>query len=147
MRRMPAKITKETAIMFSRLRKITFHPGKQKINIEPSKVIDAGNLASEHLEIIVNNGCNLKNYIVVDNTYDQDDKLSNKHQHIFFFPDKEVEAGDTIILMSKKGDDSSQGFLLSKTHTFHWNLSNSVWNKGRDCAMIFEICHSKFKEV
>lgn len=39
-----------------------------------------------------------------DSTYDEEGNISNKHRHMFVFPDQNVKKGDFVWLYTKKGN-------------------------------------------
>ncbi len=46
-----------------------------------------GDQKSEYVALQATKDCNLNNYMIFDETYKDDGSASNKHRHIFIFPD------------------------------------------------------------
>lgn len=103
-------------------------------------VTSQGDPAKEYLTLRVLEGCNLKNYMVLDSTFNSDGTTSNKHRHVFVFPDWEVEKNDYIFLRTRPGKHgkftTSNGF---PAHGFHWGLSSPVWNETGDTVHLIKM--------
>lgn len=56
---------------------------------------------NERVVLKVLSKCNINSYILFDTTYDESGIVSNKHRHIFIFPDLVVAEGDFIWLYTK----------------------------------------------
>jgi hypothetical protein len=52
----------------------------------------------ERIVISVLEDTNMRNYIMLDSTFKQDHKISNKDRHPYCFPTKAVSAGDLVVL-------------------------------------------------
>jgi hypothetical protein len=118
-----------------------------KLKIE--KVIDYGTHASERIEFSVVTNCNLHYYIVADTSYTSESTISNKMRHTHWFKNKDVKAGDKVILYTKKGTASSTTINGGKNtqYTLYWGLDNYVWNNSGDAALLFEINTWKTTQV
>jgi hypothetical protein len=105
---------------------------------------------AEHVTFSVINDTNLKNFIVLDDTFNAEGKLSNKERHPFWFPDWEVQSYDQVRLYTGAGNNKTllmirdgkpvhfAGRQLNVHHIF-WNLKSSVWNKNGDEAFLIAI--------
>ena len=106
-----------------------------------------GVLQSERVLIQVKGSVNIGKYIISDTTYIDDKTVSNELRHIYWFPDKDVSAGDWIIIYTKDGTPRSYINNNDTTiHELYWNLGKTVWNKDGDCAILFEIIEWMFKK-
>jgi hypothetical protein len=55
--------------------------------------------------------------------------VSSKVERTFWFPDKKVQAGDLVVLYTKKGaEHDRQNEDKTTTHFFYWNLDAPLWN-------------------
>ncbi len=55
--------------------------------------------------------------------------ITNKVYNTYWFPDKQVKAGDLIILYTGKGVSSSRiSANGNEYHFFYWGLSSPIWN-------------------
>jgi hypothetical protein len=109
------------------------------------------NTKDERVEFKVLKDTNLKHYMVLDNTYDEDDEISNKDRHIFSFPDYPIKKDHYVMLYtrplaSKKKNDVSENGL---THWFTWNFQDShrVWNDERDTVTLIKVANFSKKPV
>lgn len=93
---------------------------------------------NERLLIRVVRDCNLKGYMVIDNTYDENGVLSNVHRHVYVFPDVNTTKGDIIRLYTKKGTNNNNNGSFGKEsvlyRNFYWGFDEevTVWNKDGD---------------
>lgn len=81
--------------------------------------------------------CNINSYILFDTTYVEKGIVSNKHRHLFIFPDLVVEEGDYIWLYTKPGiygtHTNTSGTI---THKLYWGIKSSIWNNEGDKAYL-----------
>ena len=104
-----------------------------------------GILGTEYLSMTVEGDIpDLSAYLVLDSTYKADGKPSNKLRHMYCPTKWKVTKGVNIKLMTKSGTDGYD----PKTNilNLYWNLDETVWNKGGDCAFVVkseEIIHGK----
>ncbi|MDE1645497.1 hypothetical protein [Klebsiella pneumoniae] len=104
-------------------------------------VKNAGEVGKEKLIIKVTADCNLINFMVIDCTYDDEGQSSNKHRHVYMFPEKEVNVGEYIILYTGSGTDRTGVWNRDNdtvTHRFYWGLDTTVWNEDGDEALILK---------
>lgn len=91
------------------------------------------NKKEEYVRLRARLDVNLREYAIVDKTYDKDGNVSNKFRHIYRFPDVTVKMGEFIRLHSGKGryhrQDNSNNTV---THHFYWNADENIWNDGGD---------------
>ncbi len=110
------------------------------MNIKLQEIIDNGKHSDERIVLKAVTNVNLANYMLLDATYLPDGKLSNKARHVHWFKSKIVNANDTIVLYTKKGQPSEQKNANGTTsHFLHWGLDSSVWNNTGDRATLIEI--------
>lgn len=120
------------------------------MELEIHSVADKGNLDSERLWVQVTADVpNLMYFAVADTTYTDDGKVSNELRHIYWLPPNWLAAkGDWIALYTKSGSNSkASNDKGTTTHTFYWNLGRTVWNKGKDQAIVFKLATWNTKAV
>lgn len=101
---------------------------------------DRGIANKERLYLKVNMNTNLLYYLVCDSILVALERVSNLPRYSFWFPKKEVNAGDSVILYTKSGTDLSKSNPDgTSTHFFYWGLEKTIWNTPDDCAILFEI--------
>ena len=87
----------------------------------------------EYVALQAKKDCNLSSYMIFDNTYTSDGSASNKHRHVFTFPNWEVKKDEIIILFTKSGVKTRGKTKDGKPVSyFYWGLKSSVWNEGGD---------------
>jgi hypothetical protein len=103
------------------------------------KINNSGEVSSEYVFIEVVADCNAGDYLLTDSTYGADNAPSNKLRHVFFFPSKEMKAGEYIVLWTKSGTyNLGKTSTNSPQHNLHWNLKETVWNITGDKAFLFK---------
>ena len=92
---------------------------------------------NERVVLKVLSKCNINSYILFDTTFDESGIVSNKHRHLFVFPDLVVEEGDFIWLYTKIGvygtHTNTSG---TTTHKLYWGVNNHIWNNEGDKAYL-----------
>ena len=104
------------------------------------RVSDAGDDQSERLVMKVTDECNLKDFMVMDCTY-ENGQVSNKHRHVYFFPDKSVKKVEYVILFTRSGKNKTGTWNDDDdtvTHRFYWGLDTTVWNEDGDEALVLK---------
>ena len=77
--------------------------GGAKMNLKILGIMDAGIANKERLVLKVLRNDDIGYYVVFDTTFLEDGNVSNKVRHSYWFPDKEVQAGDLVVLYTKQG--------------------------------------------
>ncbi|MGC4038409.1 MAG: hypothetical protein QM764_20765 [Chitinophagaceae bacterium] len=94
---------------------------------------------SERIAIDVEQDTNLNEYILLDTTY-KNGQLSNKDRHPYLFPDQKVKKGDVVVLLTKKGINTTESKANgSVIYFFYWGLDSNVWNNDGDSASLLHI--------
>lgn len=112
-------------------------------------VKDIGDIDNERAVFKALNDSNLKNLMIADNTFDDEGEPSNKHRHLFKFPNKDVKKDDRIVVYSKEGNPKSRISKNKKCnlHFFYWNSEKTIWNKDGDKCHLIEIKNVKSKSI
>ncbi|MDR6915103.1 hypothetical protein J2X66_001968 [Pseudomonas sp. 3296] len=107
------------------------------------KVIEVRAQGDETKEVVVMRAlkdCNLKGYMIFDETFKSDGSTSNVHRHVFIFPGWKVEKDDYVFLSTRAGTNrkgaTTEG---SAAHYFHWNLNSPVWNEKGDKVHLINV--------
>lgn len=107
-----------------------------------------GDATKEYVTLHVDRDCDIGDYILADTTYVSPDAVSNELRHMYWFPAKEVEAGDTIILRTGRGTDTQEEKKDgTMKHRFFWGLRSSVWNDTGDTALLVQIAEWAFRKA
>jgi hypothetical protein len=110
------------------------------MRIEINQILDRGVANKERLWLKVLANTNLQFFIVFDTIYTSKTNISNSQRHALWLSDKEVKAGDSVVLYTKSGSPSEQRNKDgSTTHFLYWGLEKTIWNAKESCAVLFEI--------
>lgn len=107
-----------------------------------------GAAPKEYVAMRVDADCDVGDYILADTTYIEPDQISNELRHMFWFPNKQVEAGDTIILRTGTGTNTEEAMDDGSTkHRFYWGLKSAVWNDTGDTAVLIKVEEWAFRKA
>lgn len=116
------------------------------MNVEIRSIRNPGELEDERLVLRVLRDCDIGRYFTFDTTYTEDGRVSNLVRHPYWFPDKEVKAGDLVVVYTKTGRQSQKvNNDGSTSHFFYRGIDRTIWNQERDCAVVLEISDWKSK--
>ena len=109
------------------------------MDIAINAIQQQGDHTKEYVILYVKADCNIGEYLLTDDTFDRTGLPSNKHRHVFFFPDMAVKAGEYLVLWTKVGKYKEGKTTDGATaHYFYWNLKEAVWNDAGDCAHLLK---------
>lgn len=86
--------------------------------------------------------CNLSYYLLLDNSYDKEGRVSNTHRHCYAFPNVNVKRGDYVVLYTRRGYKTSfNNRAQTTTYVFYWGFDEnaSVWNSAVDKVFLIKI--------
>ncbi|MFT3987957.1 hypothetical protein [Aestuariivirga sp.] len=110
------------------------------MDLKINNISGHGDASEEYVYLTVENDCDVGKYMLADSTYTQDDKISNKLRHVYWFPDKKVKKGDAVVLRTGKGKNASEPLDGGGTkHRFYWNLDSAIWNDDGDAAVLLHV--------
>ena len=116
------------------------------MNVEIRYIKAPGDLGNERLVLKVLKDCDIGKFLTFDTTYTSDGRVSNRVRHPYWFPDKNVAAGDIVVLYTKVGRQSEKSNDNGTTsHFFYRGLERTIWNESGDCAIVLEISDWKSK--
>jgi len=118
------------------------------MNLRIKEVKDKGDLENERLVLSVSKDDNTLGYVVMDTTFDEEGDVSNKGRHAYKFPEKEVSAGDLVVLYTRAKPNGRSAEKVAKdgktkTHFFYWSRETTVWNQDGDRCTLLYIVDSK----
>ncbi len=100
------------------------------MELEITKINGKGNAKEEYVILKANQKTNLRNFILLDNSYKYE-TLSNIFRHAYWFPSIDVSAGDTVWLYTGTGTDTKD--------ILHWGSDHAIWNDSGDKATLLKI--------
>lgn len=111
------------------------------------KSIVVSGLDEERVTLEILNDCDIGHYFILDSTYTDNGKVSNKVRHTYWFPDKTVKTGDFVWLYTKEGKQTEhKNTSNTTTHVFYWGLKSQLWNDKKDCAILVEANAWQYKD-
>ncbi|WP_204126618.1 hypothetical protein [Pseudomonas ogarae] len=110
------------------------------MDLKVIRVVEQGDAENEFVVVRALKACDLKGYMILDETYNDDGSTSNKQRHVFTFPSWRVEEGEYIFISTKAGANR-KGKTTEGTPTsyFYWGLNRSVWNEEGDKVHLIKI--------
>lgn len=118
------------------------------MNIVIRKVADKGNYEKERLIMHVESDGDIGRYALLESTYVGEGEVSGKIRNTLWLPDTSVEAGELVVVYTKKGKNKSrENTDKSKSHFIYWGLGESIWSRENACAVIFEVADWAMKKV
>ena len=92
-------------------------------------VADKGNAEKERLILKVLGDSDAGEYILIQSGF-RDGEVTIGIHHTYWFPYKQVRAGDLVVLYSKTGLENEKRLKTGKTaHFFYWGISEAIWHK------------------
>ncbi len=99
------------------------------MKVEIQSVVNKGNLERERLVLKVLLGTDIGDYVVFCAAHSEG-SLTTDIRNAFWFPDKVVSKGDSVVVYTKSGIDKERMRRDgSKLHFFYWGLDNSIWRQ------------------
>jgi len=100
------------------------------MNIEISSVAEKQNLEKERIILRVTADTDVGSFALLQTGFSGDEVTIGVHQ-TYWFPYKRVEAGDLVVLYTKKGTQNENTLKSGKkAHFFYWGLSAAIWGKS-----------------
>lgn len=96
--------------------------------IKINKIKKEGGVKKEYVLLQATEDVNIGNYAIMDNTFDEDGRLSNIHPHFFHFPSKNVKKGDYIVLFTGNGKPYTGELEGKPLHYYYWGSNAPIWN-------------------
>lgn len=117
------------------------------MSIKIKAIRDAGNYLKERLVLKVLRRDDIGSYAVFLTT-SYDGSVTGERVLAYWFPDKNIKAGDLVVLYTKQGNNQYKKYPSgSTTHFFYWGLEESIWNDPDDTAVLVQIEEWESKEV
>jgi hypothetical protein len=125
-----------------------FLRGDKIMELAIIKVTNDSTPEKEYIWMEVLEKTNLKYFIIWDNSYNVNGEITNQNQLFFKFPAYEVAKGDRVALYtSLKLSPKEQRQKGGTTHRFNWNLTECVWNNGKDKVHLLRIAELKYIQI
>lgn len=114
------------------------------MNLEVNGIFSRGT-DEERVSMTVIKDTNLKNFMLVDMSFNKKSQLSEKGKHVFCFPELEVKKGDYLILYTRPLSEGQMYNFARKDdlnyHFFSFGFDSrySIWKNIESSVSMFEI--------
>jgi hypothetical protein len=106
------------------------------MNLKLKSVADKGSIDKERLVIRVVNDTNVGEFAIFRTGF-YDNEVTVGVVNTFWFPDKQVRAGDLVVLYSKAGATSEKKLESGNTaHFYYWGQSEPLWSNSQRAAVL-----------
>jgi hypothetical protein len=104
-----------------------------------SSFADAGQADKERLIIKAESDTDIGDYLVMASSISSSGGATAGRKTAYWFPDKDVKAGDLVVLYSKSGTQSEKKLQSGATaHFFYWGLETPPqWSAGKGAVLLF----------
>lgn len=99
------------------------------MKLKISAIRDAGVQSKERVVIKVISPTNVGEYILLLTSY-KNGSVTTGVRKTFWFPDKEVGAGDYVVIYTKSGSRSEKDFKEVKSHFYYWGDPEAFLNQS-----------------
>ncbi len=112
------------------------------MDVKILQVVDVGKLNDERIILKVQNNIDIGKYAVFKtgvNLSNNKKIINNMIHHAYWFPDKQVNYNDKVVLYTKAGITSERkNDDGTTTYFFYWGLSSPIWS-GDNGAVLASI--------
>lgn len=119
------------------------------MNLRIIEIRDAGG-ADERVFMKAIENCNLANYLLYDETYDDEGNISNLMPHMYRFPALAVKKGEYVSFRTQGADKKYKKGTLDDNetvcHYLYWGLERTVFNQGSDKVHLILISEEQSKQ-
>ena len=111
------------------------------MNLIIKSIKNAGIVKDERLVLKVLKDDDIGNYVIFKTTSFEDNSVTNKVRHAYWFPDKDVQTGDLVVLYTKSGKNVERYNDKSghTSHFFYWGMKETIWGEKTDSAVLLEV--------
>ena len=107
------------------------------MNLKITAIRDAGDLYKERIVMRVMKSVDIGDYAILRTGF-QNQELDTRIKNAYWFPNKDVQLGDYVIVYTKRGIDRYREFNAHISHFFYWGLSEPIWHTPDISAVLLE---------
>lgn len=97
------------------------------MDLKIKSIANKGDAEKERLVIQVLNDTDVGDYVLFRTGW-KDDAVTTRVYDTFWFPDKNVKAGDLVVIYSRRGAKSERVLESGSTaHFFYWARTDTLW--------------------
>lgn len=106
------------------------------MNLKLKSIASKGDFEKERLVINVLNDTDIGDYVLLRTGFANGAVTVGVH-NTFWFPFKQVKAGDLVVIYSKRGEHSEKELESGhKAHFFYWGRTEALWGTHDKGAVI-----------
>jgi hypothetical protein len=114
--------------------------GRETMKISIVGILDRGVPNQERLHLRSLADVSLSSYAVFDTGYLNPGRISNFPKNVYWFAPKNIKAGDSVVVYTNAGVNSSTPNIDgTTTYFFHWGKSTILWSAPGSCAVVWEL--------
>jgi hypothetical protein len=105
------------------------------MKLKITAIREPGNMQKERIVMRVEAPVNVGEFVLLQ-TGVNESSVTNDVHNTYWFPDKEVNTGDYVVLYTKAGKPSDVIFKEVKSHFFYLAKSAPIWNERNRSAVL-----------
>ena len=118
------------------------------MNLHIRRVVDGGDIQKERISLYAEAALDIGKFLIFQSKYVDESSVSGEINYPFWLPDLQVDAGDLVVIYTKKGAARSRpNSDGSKTHFIYRNLDAPIWTDREECAVLVEMTEWAFKKI
>ncbi|MDD2051086.1 hypothetical protein NPS46_00795 [Pseudomonas putida] len=103
------------------------------------RVAEPGSLEKERVVLKAVTEVDIGDYLLAQTGKGKDTGVTNKIHNAYWFPDREIEAGDLVVLYTKAGKRSVKENEQNKSYFYYWGKTAPVWDASDRSVVLMEI--------
>ena len=107
------------------------------MSLEIVSLHNHGKADEEYVLLRTTSKVDLHDYILFDDTYNENHKPSNIHRHMYWFPKVPLDAGWEIYLYTREGTNMKR--KNRNICNLFWNSKTPVWNNEKDTTYLLKV--------
>jgi hypothetical protein len=96
---------------------------------------DHGDLNKERVVMKAESNGDVGDFVLIQSGY-RDESVTNGVYVTYWFPDKQFNAGDIVVLYTKSGKSSEKPFKNGTSHFFYLGRSQPIWQEDNRAAVL-----------
>lgn len=110
------------------------------MKLKITAIRDAGNLEKERIVMKAASAVDVGEYVLMQTGF-HNDSVTNGVYATYWFPDKDIGAGDFVVLYTKAGKSNQKDFKEVQSHFFYWGKDCAIWQEQEKSAVLLHAPH------
>jgi len=117
------------------------------MKLQLRSIVAPGKLQKERLTLRALEDLDVGDYLVAQSGY-ADDSPTTDFDHTLWFPYKEIQKGDLVVVYTKAGTNSERVLANGhKAHFFYLDLTSTIWDNPNNGAVVLHAPKWQSKSV